>query len=295
MNNQTKNTALVDMKTQIEQLKSKLLDILDLWYYYHNDVYQEIMFKYDNIFGDLEDEIDSKSIAAAELEKKVELLKIKIRKGEEISENTMKFVNLIISRQSNRAEQHSYAPSPQRVSYESDYNSPNTSITEKLKNLRCEVNDNYEIPQLYRNLVKKLHPDVSGETKDFERFWDNVQQAYKSRDIDRLRLLNLSLCELDDYQPVDNNNAEIALKTIIFDLEQNIKKQENKIKNLKNQEPFVFEDRLNDKFWIAKRKNLLRERIFQIDRRIQHHNKLLSSLTSTNPSNQKQFSRMKAV
>ena len=97
---------------------------------------------------------------------------------------------------------------------------------------------------------------------------------------------------MDNINQTKQKNAEIGLKTQIFELEQSIRLQESRIRNLKQQEPFSLENKLDDKNWIAKRKNQLREKIFQIDRKIQHNSKLLSSLTdrtfnkNTEPSRQ---------
>jgi len=263
---------------RVDELKHKLLSLLDLLHYYQNDVYQEIMFRYDNIFGDLEDEIDDKSQESVELERKVELLRLKMRKGETINDNSLRFVNLIVQREAQRNNTFDKSSSFHNSFKKSNVFNNSESQVERNK-YHCEVNNNYELPLLYRNLVKKLHPDVSGESDEFNRFWDNVQHAYRSSDVERLRLLHLSLCTLDNISSVKQKNAEVALKTQIFELEQSIKQQENRIRSMKKQEPYNLEDKLNDKNWIARQKNLLRERIFQIDRKIQHHSKLLSNLT----------------
>lgn len=278
MNQKYNKLNIDELKRKLDQLKIKLLDALDLWYYYQNDVSQQIMFNYDNLFGDLEDEIENKSQTAKELERKVELLQLKIKKGEMINDNTLKFVNLIVNREAKRVGGRSTTG---QYSFHSKDNSNRVAQkNDNLKNLSCQVNDDYELPHLYRNLVKKLHPDVSGETADFHRFWDNLQLSYRSRDIIRLRLLSLTLCDNELESNVDNKNAEIVLKSQIYELEYNLRKQETQILNMKKQEPFSFEIKMNDKHWVAKRKNLLKEKIVQIDRRIRHHNSLLTTLTN---------------
>ncbi len=172
-----KNTNIEESISRIEELKSKLLNLLDLWHYYQNDVYQEIMFRYDNIFGDLEDEIDDKSQEAVELERKVELLRLKIRRGESINDKSVKFVNLIVQREAKRSNSFDKTSSFHNSFNKEQKDNTFANQVEKRK-YQCEVNDNYELPQLYRSLVKKLHPDVSGDTDDFNRFWDNVQHEY---------------------------------------------------------------------------------------------------------------------
>lgn len=288
----TVNYNITELLESIETLRGKLLEVMDLWHYYQTDVYQQIMFHYDKIFGDLEDEIDAKNQTAGELERKLDLLRIKTRKGENVSNATMRFVNTIIEREQKRHSSLGNKQNTKPFQAKKDAKADNDKKAKQLQELRCEVNDNYEIPVLYRNLVKKLHPDVTANEDYFKRYWNNVQTAYRSKDLDSLRMLHLSLCDVDELVKVDNRNVEISLKTTIFELEQSIKKQELKIKNLKYQEPFNLEDKLKDKHWIANRKNQLRERLFQIDRRIQHHNKLIETLV---PVGTNYFAESKAV
>lgn len=288
--NNLKRQNIEFLKKKIEEQRKKLLEIVQLWYYYQNDVYQEIMFKYDNIFGELEDEIDNKVQTAKELEKKVDFLRMKLRRGEEMKATSYKFIDALISRQISRSAIRSPRSDSKAIKVR-----PAKDELKEVKDLRCDVNDNYEIPALYRNLVKKLHPDVAGEGNDNQKFWDNVQLAYRTRDVDSLRVLNLTLCNELDSEEQENKNLEIKLKTMLYEIEQNIRKQESKINNLKYQEPFNFKDKLDNKFWVARRKSLLQDKLVQIDRKIKQHNHLLTALSSNLGASQKESSNVAAV
>lgn len=268
------------MKLRVEQLKLQLQKLIEQWYYYQTSVYQEIMFEYENIFGDIEEEIESKIRTSEELEKRVEFLRTKLRYGENVRQNTMKLIDIMSNRQSQRQLQ--------RRNIEQQMNNINHSHENnlrKLKNLSCEVNDNYELTNLYRALVKKLHPDVAGESEERRRFWDSVQIAYKQKDVERLRMIHLLV---DDFYQNESKNEEAKLQTLIIELENNIRNQELKLKNLKYQEPFVFQDKLKDRFWIHKRKEHLKNRLIQINNRIRYQNHLLSTLTETLKNHQQQ-------
>lgn len=271
---------ILNLKEKLNSLRNELLGLLDNWHYFHSDVYQKIMFSYDNVFGDLEFEIENKSQSCDELERRVEILSLKMRKGEKLTEKTIKFVDLILEREKTRNSRtaESHFTEINKPQFETSHSQSNSNS--EISDLNCEVNDKYEIINLYRQVVKKLHPDVVGETEIFKKFWDNIQNAYKSQDIDRIRLFYQTLCEEDDVQNMsDRRNAENVLKNKIHEIEQNIVKQKRKIEQLKRQEPFVFEEKLNDKLWIAQRKNKLREKLFQIDRRIHHNKRMLNSIT----------------
>ncbi|MCX8055845.1 MAG: hypothetical protein N3A67_09315 [Ignavibacteria bacterium] len=259
------------LKLQVEQLKKQLQKLIDQWYYYQTSVYQEIMFEYDNIFGDIEEELENKIRTSQELEKRVEFLRMKLRQGENLRKNTMKLIDIMSNRQVERQHlRHHTNGSSQKINTKTELH--------QLKQVRCEVNENYEISNLYRSLVKKLHPDVAGESEERRRYWESVQIAYKQKDAERLQLIQLLL---DDNIYNQAINEEVQLKTLILELENNIKKQELKLKNLIYQEPFVFKEKLKDRFWIKKRKEQLENRLIQINDRLRYQHHLLSNLTES--------------
>lgn len=264
------------LKLQVEQLKKQLQKLIDQWYYYQTSVYQEIMFEYDSIFGDIEEELENKIRTSQELEKRVEFLRMKLRQGENLRKNTVKLIDIMSNRQVERQNiRQNRNGTTQKLFPKNDL--------QQLKQANCEVNENYEISNLYRSLVKKLHPDVAGDSEERRKYWESLQIAYKQKDAERLQIIKL-LVDDDIYN--QSKNEEVQLQTLILDLENNIKKQELKLKNLIYQEPFVFKDKLKDRFWIKKRKEQLQNRLIQINDRLRYQNHLLSNLTESLKNNQ---------
>ena len=261
------SNSIQEMKKNIEECRSELLNLLADWHYLKNIVQPQLLFTYDSIFGDLEEELNNKSFIASELDRRVEVLSTKIRRGERLTEKTINFLNMFAGA-SQSMDMNYKAQNPNQVTFKTTYHYDN-----------FEVNANYEIPQLYRQIVKKLHPDINGESETFQKFWDNIQNAYKSRDLRRLRLFHLTLCKDYDYDFQDLKAEENTLKLEIKDLEKNISIEKNKINQLKNQEPFTFQDKLNDEYWVSKRKRQLREQIYKMDRKIQSQRRMLIEMT----------------
>ena len=261
------SNSIQEMKKNIEECRSELLNLLADWHYLKNIVQPQLLFTYDSIFGDLEEELNNKSFIASELDRRVEVLSTKIRRGERLTEKTINFLNMFAGA-SQSMDMNYKAQNPNQVTFKTTYDYDN-----------FEVNANYEIPQLYRQIVKKLHPDINGESETFQKFWDNIQNAYKSRDLRRLRLFHLTLCKDYDYDFQDLKAEENTLKLEIKDLEKNISIEKNKINQLKNQEPFTFQDKLNDEYWVSKRKRQLREQIYKMDRKIQSQRRMLIEMT----------------
>lgn len=265
--NRKEHPVIRELKDELKSCRSTLLDLLNEWHYLKEKATQSIMFTYETLFGDLEYEINRKGKTASELNRRVELLALKLRKGEKLSEDIIEYINKVVNNESfknknsNKNKEFNYS--------KNDINEPIESIIEK----------EYEAPQLYRQLVKKMHPDVNGSNYYFNKFWHNVQDAYKSGDVERLRLFYESICKTRINNFRDLKSEEISLRTEIRQLQINIEKQKQKIKQVQHEEPYTLREKLNDKFWVERRKKTLQNRLTYIDRKINYNKKLLSNLT----------------
>ena len=276
MNNEqtiAEHPIILELKNRILKCKEELLCLLDDWHYLQNVKQPRIMFIYETIFGDIEVEIQKKSFSQEELERRVELLSIKIRNGERLNDDTIKFVDRVVSNEFNRQ----YRSNGNGKEYQ--YN-PNNRYANSSYPFNYQENKQ-SVPHLYRTIVKKLHPDVAGETEYFKRYWNNVQFAYKNNDLHRLNMFYKALCKEEKTYP-DINSEEMALRQEIREMEMDIATERRNLDRMKNQEPFIFEDKLDDHIWIIKRKRKLQEQLFQLDRKIRHNQKLLLTLTGKN-------------
>ena len=79
-----------------------------------------------------------------------------------------------------------------------------------LPGLDGESGGNTRVKDLYRSLVRKLHPDSQGQmTPQKLEWWHEVQEAYAEADIARLEKI-LTLCELQD----DSAAAQTRVSTL---------------------------------------------------------------------------------
>lgn len=269
------------LRKRIRECREDLLGLLDEWHYLKNVVQPRIMFVYENIFGDIETDIQVRTRLASEIERRVELLSLKLRRGEKLNDKTIRFINTVVQKEFERynglrSSNNGYAEhKPPRNGNSNNGTASNRTYFDIEKE---KWENSYEAPHLYRKLVKKLHPDVSGETEVFKKYWENVQEAYQTSNMQRLKLFWKTLCSVDERRHQDPESEEAALRTEIRDLEINIEAEKRKIERLKNQEPFVFEDKLSDKDWVRKRLHRLKEKVFQLDRQINFQRRMLSTL-----------------
>ena len=252
------NPRIEELKQVIANIKNDLWNLLDEYYYYTNIVHSQIMFEYDSIFGEIEEQIQEKDKLAKELEYKIKSLSSQRKRTTQINQ---KFSS---------NDNHSLATTKSTTTYYV----PN-----------CKVNEEYEAQQLYRQIVKKLHPDVAGITPEFNRFWNNIQDSYKTTDVQRLRIFYQTIVNKHETNSFNNQNREeTALRTELKDLEYNLMKLKNRLKQIQNQEPYVFKEKLKDKIWIATRKQKLMLKLFQIDNEILSRKKTLRNLAANNIS-----------
>ena len=75
--------------------------------------------------------------------------------------------------------------------------------------LNRKPNVNSRVKELYRNLVRKLHPDSHGPmTPEKLEWWHEVQEAYAEADTARLELI-LNLCEMQDGSTASHTSVSM--------------------------------------------------------------------------------------
>jgi hypothetical protein len=273
----SEHPVIVELRKRLDKCRGELLKLLSDWHYLQNVLQPQLIFTYENIFGDLEEEFQNKSRVASELDRRLELLSIKLRKGETLNRRTVEFVNRVVKNEFKRMD------SPKIT----ERTNPNEIQSKNYINSENQINN--EIPVLYRKIVKKLHPDIAGESDLFKKYWDNVQDAYRNRNYHRLRLFHQILYSSVNEKYNDPRSEEMTLRSEIREFEVNISAEKRRIDSLMKQEPFIYVDKLDDKIWIARRKRKIMEKLFQIERQIRHHERVLSSLINNDDNQHELF------
>jgi hypothetical protein len=264
-----------NLKNRLKLCRQRLLEILDQYFYFESSVAPRLIYIYQSIFGDLETEIDEKSTKAVKLERRVELLSMKLRQGEKLTIKTIELIDFIVDKEIERREKYKNHKGSQK-------NNQSTSASNMCEGTQFNdspENDCTELPHLYRTLVKHMHPDVAGESEIFDKYWNHIQDAYKSKDVEHLKLFHKVICGWNYNDGAELQSEEKLLMQEIEELENKIESEKTKLENLINREPFIWEDKLEDIFWVEKRKRKLREKIYQIDRQIQFNERIFVSMT----------------
>ena len=129
--------------------------------------------------------------------------------------------------------------------------------------------DAIEFKKLYRDLVKKLHPDViENVTNEKELLWFRVQEAYKLGDIEELKSIYLLSNDIDDEVKTNtkSENVLVALEKKISELEKSIFNIIEQIKNLNSKFPMNLKYKLRDINWVKSANSDINNKIIDLNK-----------------------------
>ena len=104
-----------------------------------------------------------------------------------------------------------------------------------------------KIKEVYKVIVKKLHPDINPNITEQEK--DLLLKAQAAYDMCNLDALNAILLSLDMSTPAVAYNPE-GIKEQVAKLEEHVAKLKRQVEELEGKFPFSFRDKLADERWI---------------------------------------------
>ncbi len=278
------------LKDKLAKCRKDLLSLLEEGHYINNVLQPRLLFQYENHFGPLELRIYKKNKRAAELDKRLKLLKQIIFRGEEINESSILNISQRVRSEFERNEKKCWNGSNAAAHNNGNgMDSPDNDLLDNAENGDGTDALTDEMPRLYRSIVKKLHPDIAGETEDFRKFWNVIQQAYNSQNLSRMRLFHQTLCP-EGNNSISNSISNIDIKEAflkeeISKLENNISIERQNLMKLKSREPFTIQSNLEDAAWIKNRKLRLNNKIEFLQKEIYFKESRLKALVGRNASN----------
>lgn len=118
-----------------------------------------------------------------------------------------------------------------------------------------------ELKQLYKRLVRRLHPDLHPEQTEWEKeMFLKVQEAYRNQDLERLHQLEAELDAGMPFTSVENDTVE-EWEARVEKLKAQIAAIIKEIEDMERQFPITYRDKLNSQEWVAAKQEELRVRI----------------------------------
>lgn len=257
-----------ELQAKIRTLKADIQAILKEWFELQNTLRPRLLAVYDEHFQTLEIEIQQRTMEAADIGRRVELLSIKQARGEKLTPHVVQLVHTFVDK-----EFESYRKRLSE-SYDNVIPQSTTGGDEQSKG---------ELPKLYRDIVKKLHPDVNSETNEFTQFWQETQNAFEKKNLQKMRALHSVICGEETTvmrkHHVTDLSEENALRAEIKELEIRFERESRTLKRLRSEEPFTIEKELYDPKWIARQEEKLRRELLKKDHEIEHLRATLHHLT----------------
>jgi len=226
------------LQRQCSDLRGRIRAAVEEWHQRSTVERPRLAALYDRYFGALERDYQRLAVQTAELFRRVELLSIKVARGERLTPDIIENVNRVVDKE--------YARFHRRLHEAFDMTSEQRNAQAAAQ---AEQHDDDELVKTYRVLVKKLHPDAVGQASDVDPLWQQVQDAYTSRNLQHLRSI-LSMLEADVSSDqttqgwsIERLQREVGLLTSRLDMER------RKLTRLRASEPLSLADQLTDASW----------------------------------------------
>ena len=260
------------LRAECAALRVRLKDTIEEYVRLTSEEHQRLMHIYDVNFGAVERTRQQLTLACAELFRRVELLSIKVARGETITPQIVILINKVVDKEYERLYQRlrdaSRLDRERRESTAGDYGNSDGTASGGSGN---PAND-AELAAMYRALAKRLHPDaVDDEDGRLERRrdWDRVQDAYRRRNIPRLRSLLATMPGADEELRAEGSLEK--LQTEVASLETRLRIEKRRLTRLQTQEPFSIAAELHNEQWRNRHKRELEHAVEVKRKELEQH------------------------
>lgn len=234
-------------RRRVEELRQEYLSLFTQKDQMLNVEMSDLNIRYIKLIGQLKYECFKLSVEVRALKMKVELAQASINRGEMPNvDNIISMVNARLADYYKIVEQQAQTVKDARTA----------------ESISCD--DVKELKDLYRLLVKRLHPDLHpNQDQRMIDLYIQGQAAYRSLNLPMLREIVMRIdidADMDDLVA-----REETLDEMIVRLESQIAQLRADIERLNNSFPFDHRDKLSDEEWITSERNALMQEREQLE------------------------------
>lgn len=229
------------------------------------------------LFGDLERKIQERTLEMSERRRMVELFSIKLDRGQRVDARMVELVMKAVHNEFGRVRK--------RMRHEMDNDSLQSGGFRIHRRRAANTSDSprqaeREVQQLYRQLAKRLHPDMQRGTDEVAAtYWEVVQQGYHRGDLAMLRTVANVLETINTiYAPLSNSADLLAAeeRQIIAAL----KAEQRVVSAMKSQEPYSIRDGMANEQWIEQHRQQMEQELAAIEIEIAKCDRFLTPVLS---------------
>lgn len=256
---------LSPIKNALDALRKEIVDLVFERDQLQFTVCENIKASYIREYGDLEYHIYQAYTVFMRLRRKKDFIQARINRQEEI--NLVEIETFL-----DQEFQHFQETLQEKLE-------EMAKAVERVNGTPLTGEESKELKQLYKLLVKKLHPDLHPDQSEQDaEFFKSVVSAFKACDLKTLRLIDLLLQE-------GSSESETGLSTVNDSLEQEQKKLEtirkniqNEIEEIKSNVPYTLNEYIASAEIIRKRKDSLQKQLLAYQEAIKTQNEALKEL-----------------
>ncbi len=257
---------IIDVKEKIEKLKLEISMLIlekdNLFLVECKNIETEYLLK----FGELEYKIHKLQCDISRVNRKIQLIQIKKNRQELINKKTLEDIEIILDKEFEEYLQ---------------------KLSELIEQMRLAVarnsceklsqDDIKELKKLYREIVKKIHPDVNSNiTEGHLLLFQQAVNAYESGDLDQLRIISFLVSEEDNIELEFNTNTTLEkekerLENIVIDIN-------NRINLIKKSIPYIWRDIVTNEVKTKERKQELELQVVQLSEMLESYNTKLDKM-----------------
>jgi hypothetical protein len=237
-----------DKKERVTALLNEVAELYEKREYMINYERDMLTALYTGLIGRWQYELFKLETQVKKLKRTSELIQAQLNRGERVN---MKVIERIV---------------------EKEFEDQQRKLDQQLEQLKkahewleapiLEAEEAAELKDLYRTLMKRLHPDWNPtQTEQEKELFMRAKAAYNSGDLQELRNI-LLMC--DRKLPTEDLTPDAAEEQIAK-LEQSIRDLQSRIDQLNASFPFDHREKLEDNKWVEEEQARLQERIRQLD------------------------------
>ncbi len=143
--------------------------------------------------------------------------------------------------------------------------------------------DSMELRKIYRNIAKKLHPDVNPNiTEEEKEIWLSFYNAYQAGDLEKMKALEIVYSEhLQKSESHDDELNEDELLLQIAMLKQGIIELETQKKSIESEFPFTIAKEIRNDEWVAEQQDRLTTEIEEFRKAVEEKKEIYQILKET--------------
>jgi hypothetical protein len=265
MSQVTLHQEIITLRNHILQARKELQELMHEHHHMKENEKNTLHIQYDTYFKELEIELQNKALQNSELQRRAELLMMKHQRGEKLTAELIALIHKMVDKEFSAIKTRMRDLLSQQP---------------KKNSGKQELAIQESIPKLYKELAKRLHPDMGAEPELTQKYWSAVQTAYDGKDIHTLHALHTLICDsaLPDIKEETSSNKE-ELEKELAKLQSLIEKEKNDITQLKTQIPFCYALGLQDASWIANHGAKLKQQIDKYASEIHKSQEIIRMLT----------------